>query len=133
VAFARWDPIRDLLAIQQHLNRFDQRPAGWVPAVDVHETAESYVVTAEVPGLRRDDLHIHFHDGRLTVSGTRRERGPAYEKYHRVERGYGEFSRTFQLPLAVEADAIAADLTGGVLTIVVPKSAQPAPRRIRVS
>jgi HSP20 family protein len=133
VAFARWDPIRDLLAIQQRLDRFAPGPSGWVPPVDLHETDERYVITAEVPGLRRDDLQIHFHDGRLTLSGTRRERPVACEQYHRVERGHGSFSRSFQLPQPVTVDGITADLTDGVLTVVVPKAPEAAPRRIRVS
>src|SRR6185312_1516955 len=110
MAFARWDPIRDLLAIQQRLDRFAPGPAGWVPPVDVHETPDSYVVTAEVPGVLREDLQIHIHDGRLTLSGVRRERDHGAEQYHRVERGHGTFSRSFQLPMPVDADHIAADL-----------------------
>ena len=132
MAFARWDPIRDLLAIQQRLERFAPGPAGWVPPVDLHETADSYVVTAEVPGLHRDELEIRMHDGRLTVTGVRRESETPCEQYHRVERGHGSFSRTFHLPLPVEQDRIAADLRDGVLTITCPKADSPA-RRITVA
>lgn len=133
VAFARWDPLRDLLAIQHRLDRFAPGPAGWTPPVDVCETEAQYVVTAEVPGLRREDVQIHMQDGRLTFSGTRPERPVACEQYHRIERGHGAFSRTFQLPLAIAVDSITADLKDGVLTVVVPKAADPTPRRIRVS
>jgi HSP20 family protein len=133
VAFARWDPLRDLLAIQQRLDRFKPGPAGWQPPVDLHETPESYVITAEVPGLSRDDIEINMHDGRLTLSGTRHERSAACEQYHRVERGRGSFSRTFQLPIAVDAERIVADLHDGVLTVTCPKAAEAAVRRIHVS
>ena len=133
MAFARWDPIRDLLAIQQRLDRFKPGPAGWVPPVDLRETASEYVLTAEVPGLRQEDLHIQLQDNRLTVSGNRREADKACEQYHRVERGHGSFSRTFQLPNAVAADSITADLQDGVLTVVCPKVAEPEPRRIQIS
>lgn len=133
MAFARWDPIRDLLAIQQRLDRFAPGPAGWAPSVDVHESDEGYVVTAEVPGLAREDIHIHVQDGRLTLSGSRRERAAPCEQYHRIERGHGAFSRTFQLPLAIAEHEIKADLKDGVLTVVVPKASDPTPRRIRVS
>jgi HSP20 family protein len=133
VAFARWDPIRDLLAIQQRLDRFAPGPAGWAPPVDLHETDNQYVVTAEVPGLARENIQIHVHDGRLTLSGTRRERSVACEQYHRIERGHGAFSRTFHLPLAIAEDEITADLKDGVLTVVVPKATDPTPLRIRVS
>src|SRR5688572_29606835 len=132
MAFARWDPIRDLLAIQQRVDRFAPGPAGWVPPVDLHETPDNYVITAELPGLRRDDLEIHLHDGRLTLSGVRRARGPACEQYHRVERGHGAFSRSFQLPVPVDAAHITADLHDGVLTVTCPKSGE-ATRRIDIS
>jgi HSP20 family protein len=131
MAFARWDPIRDLLAIQQRLDRFAPGPAGWLPPVDLHETADAYVVTAELPGLQRDDLDIQINDDNLTISGVRREREEACEQYHRVERGHGSFSRTFHLPLPVDAAAITADLHDGVLTVTCPKSNEAA-RRINI-
>jgi HSP20 family protein len=133
VAFARWDPIRDLLAIQQHLDRFAPGQAGWTPPVDLHETADAYVLTAELPGLSQDNLHIHAHDGRLTISGMRRERPAACEQHHRVERGHGSFSRTFVLPVPIEADRITAELRDGVLTVICPKAAEVTGRRIDVS
>jgi HSP20 family protein len=132
VGFARWDPIRDLLAIQQRLDRFAPGAAGWKPPVDVHETPDEYVVTAEVPGLSRDDIQISFHDGRLTLSGVRRERAAACEQFHRVERGHGNFSRTFQLPAPIETEAIRADLANGVLTVTCPKTPDTATRRIHI-
>ena len=133
MAFARWDPIRDLLAIQQRLDRYAPGPAGWVPPIDVHETAAEYVVTAEVPGLTRDDIEIRIHDGRLQISGERRERDVPYEQYHRVERGHGSFSRTFELPLPVDGDRVTADLRDGVLTVLCPKAAANGAQRILVS
>jgi HSP20 family protein len=133
VAFARWDPIRDLLAIQQRLDRFAPGPAGWTPAVDVHETATQYVVTAEVPGVSRDDIDIHADEGRLTIAGVRRERGGRCEQYHRVERGHGAFRRTFQLPVSIDPERIQADLRDGVLTVICPKMHEGGSRRIHVS
>jgi HSP20 family protein len=133
VAFARWDPIRDLLAIQQRLDRFAPGPAGWSPPVDLHETDDQYVVTAEVPGLRNEDVQIHFQDGRLTLSGARHERPASCEQYHRIERGHGTFSRSFHLPMPIAENEIRADLREGVLTVVIPKAVNPTPRRIRVS
>ena len=133
MAFTTWNPIRDLLAIQQRLDRFAPAPSGWTPPVDVFETADRYVVTAELPGLRREDLDIKVHDGRLTIAGTRPERGQPYEQYHRVERGHGSFSRTFHLPVPVDAGQISADLRDGVLTVVCPKAADDTARRIRVT
>jgi HSP20 family protein len=132
VAFARWDPIRDLLAIQQRLDRFAPGPSGWKPPVDLHETADAYVVTAELPGLSRDDIQIQFHEGRLTLSGVRRTHGMACEQFHRVERGHGSFTRSFQLPAPIDNDAIRADLRDGILTVTCPKSADLATRRIHI-
>jgi HSP20 family protein len=132
VAFGRWDPIRDLLAIQQRLDPFAPGPAAWVPAVDLQETGDQYIVTAELPGLAREDIDIQLQDGRLTLSGVRRERGITCEQYHRVERGHGSFSRTFQLPVPVDADRVSADLRDGVLTITCPKAREGGARRIDV-
>jgi HSP20 family protein len=133
VAFARWDPIRDLLAIQQRLDRFAPGPTGWAPPVDLYETDDRYVITAEVPGLAREDVHIQVLDGRLTLSGARSEIAARCEQFHRVERGHGSFSRSFQIPQPIEVDAITADLKDGVLTVIVPKASDGSPRRIQVS
>ena len=132
MAFARWDPIRDLLAIQQRLQRFAPGPAGWVPPVDLFETPDQYVLIAEVPGLQQDDLQIQLHDDNLTVSGVRRENDIPCEQYHRIERGHGTFSRTFHLPHPVDAGRISADLRDGVLTITCQKIDAGA-RRIQVT
>ncbi len=132
VAFARWNPIRDLLAIQQHLDRFAPGQAGWTPPVDLHETPNEYVLTAELPGLTQDHLQIQMRDVRLTIAGVRPERPATCEQYHRVERGHGSFSRTFQLPLPVDAGRITAELRDGVLTVVCPKAAEGTTRRIDI-
>ena len=132
MAFARWDPIRDLLAIQQRLDRFAPGPAGWTPPVDLLETSDAYIAIAEVSGVEREDLTISMHDdGRLTLAGVRRER--AGEEYHRVERGHGTFSRTFHLPVPVDADRITADLRDGVLTVTCPKAPEGGGRRIYIT
>lgn len=133
MAFARWDPIRDLLAIQQRLDRFAPGPSGWTPAVDILETADHYIVAAEVPGMSRGDLDISVHEGRLTISGERRERTPQCEQYHRVERGHGSFSRTFHLPVPMDSERVTADLRDGVLTVTCPKAPNGSARRIQVS
>jgi HSP20 family protein len=133
MAIARWDPIRDLLAIQQRLDRFAPSPSGWIPPIDVHETVEQYVITAELPGLGRDDVRIQVGEGQVQISGQRRERDIPCEQYHRVERGHGSFSRTFKLPLPVDVEKVTADLRDGVLTIACPKTTDTTPRRVNVS
>lgn len=132
MAFARWDPIRDLLAIQQRLDRFAPGHSGWTPPVDLLETLDHYIVTAEIPGLTTDDIDIQAEAHRLTIAGSRREPQQACEQYHRVERGQGHFSRTFQLPLPIDASGITADLKDGVLTVTCPKAVDPS-RRIQIS
>ena len=133
MAFARWDPIRDLLVIQQHRDRFAPAPSGWIPPIDVHETAAEYVITAELPGLGREDVQIQVHDRLVQISGQRRERDAPCEEYHRIERGHGSFSRTFELPLPVRTDHVTADLREGVLTVVCPKAGEAGTQRIVVS
>jgi HSP20 family protein len=132
VVFARWDPLRDLLAIQHRLERITSAPQAWLPAVDLCETADAFIVTAELPGLAREQVRIEVHDGRLIIQGRRDARVPC-EQYHQVERGHGEFARSFALPPTVDAERISADLRNGVLTIIVPKTPDRGPRRVDVS
>jgi HSP20 family protein len=121
------------LAIQHRLERLSSTsPQGWAPAVDVCETAEAFILTAELPGLSRDQIRIELQDGKVTVQGRRDARVPC-EQYHQVERGHGEFSRSIALPPGVKADDISADLRDGVLTIIVPKAEPRGPRRVDVS
>jgi HSP20 family protein len=123
VAFARWDPLQDLLVLHERMNRLAGLDApGWVPLVDVYETGDRIFVAAELPGLTRDDVQIQVHEGKLNIRGQRPPRGVTCEQYHRVERGHGQFSRTFQLPAAIEPEGIMADLKNGLLTVTIPKS-----------
>lgn len=132
VAFVRWDPLQDLLATQQRIARLATGPSGWTPAVDVFETPDRYVVMVELPGLTQDDVQLQHHDGRLTISGTRRERESPCEQFHRIERGHGNFSRTFQLPMPIDGERITADLRDGVLTVTCPKASDASVRRIHI-
>jgi HSP20 family protein len=133
MAFVRWDPLQDLLALHERMNRLAGADApGWSPPVDIYETAGEYVVTAELPGMGRDDIQIQVREGKLVVKGVRPSRNAACEQYHRVERGRGSFSRTFTLPAPIEIQRVTADLRDGVLTITIPKSGS-SPRRIEVS
>jgi HSP20 family protein len=123
VAFTRWDPLQDLLALHERINRLtDEDEAGWMPPVDVFETPEQYVVTAEVAGLSRNDIQVHIQDGRLVLRGERPPRDSGSARFERVERGHGRFSRAFVLPHAVDVAEISAELENGVLTVVVPKA-----------
>jgi len=137
MAFTRWDPLRDLLALHEQLGHLVGTDApGWTPPVDLYETPTEFVLSAELPGLSRDQIEIHAEDTRITIRGARAAspgREIPCEQYHRVERGHGRFSRAFSLPEAIDVDAITADLREGVLTITVPKAANRGSRRINVS
>lgn len=94
----------------------------WAPSVDISETGKEYLIRAELPAVKKEDLQITFEDGLLTVSGERKQRQEdSGEKFHRVESFYGKFSRTFTLPESVNAAAINAESKDGVVTIHVPK------------
>ena len=133
MVFARWDPFRDLIRIQHGLERLAAHgPQGWAPAVDLCETQGAFVFTVELPGLAREQVRIDVHENKLTLQG-RREARVSCESYLQVERGHGEFCRTFLLPHAVNADGVTADLADGVLTITVKKSPVDEPHRVAVS
>jgi len=123
VASTRWDPLQDLLALHERINRLaGTDEPGWMPPVDLYESSERYVVTVEVAGLSREDIQIQVQDGKLTLKGERPPRDSQSARFERVERGHGRFARTFVLPHAVNASAVTADLQNGVLTIFVPKA-----------
>jgi HSP20 family protein len=137
VAFTRWDPLRDLLALHEQLGHLVGTDApGWTPPVDLYETPSEYVLTAELPGLKREEIDIHAEDSRIVIRGARAA-APGHdipcEQYHRVERGHGRFSRAFSLPEPIDVNAVAADLKDGILTVVIPKAADRGTRRIDVS
>ena len=129
-----WDPLRDLRAWQEGLDRLTAQHGGaWAPPIDVYETDDAYVVSAEVPGLSRGDLDIAIEKSRLAIRGRRPDPpGDRPVHYHQMERGHGAFARTFEFAEAVQPDAISADLRDGVLTIKLPKLTPPPTRRIQV-
>ena len=106
----------------------------WTPAVDVHEEEEAYVITADLPGLKKNDVQITLEDNTLTVSGERTF-GQSADKdsYSSLERGYGKFSRPFSLPRHVDPTQVEAKFTDGVLTVRVPKSEAGKSRKIKIS
>ena len=134
MSFTRWDPLRDLFALQERIERMaDAGAAGWTPPVDLYETTDRYVLIAELPGLTRDDIDIQVQDGTVTLQGRRRSSAVPCERYHRVERGHGAFRRRFSVPVAIDTQGVSADLKEGVLTVTLSKSADVMPRRIEVS
>ncbi|HEX5475452.1 MAG TPA: Hsp20/alpha crystallin family protein [Vicinamibacterales bacterium] len=131
-----WDPFHDLRDWQERLERLaSHHGASWAPSVDVYETADRYVVTAEVPGLAREQIDLALEDSRLTIRGERLGRPATATEarhYHQVERGHGAFARTFEFAHVIQVDAVTADLHNGVLTITLPKKPAAPVRRIEV-
>jgi HSP20 family protein len=106
----------------------------WMPPVDIQETEEAYRLTAELPGLKRDDINITLENNVLRLSGERKfEKDVKKESYQRIERSYGAFSRSFTLPQLVSSEKVQAAFQDGVLTITVPKAEQARPRKIAIS
>ena len=115
--------MRDLLTMQERLESlFGRADPGWVPPVDLSELPDRYVVTLEVPGLSRDALQIGFDRDTMTVRGQRPVDACCPERYQQLERGQGQFSRSFRFACAVKADDVTADLSDGLLTITIPKA-----------
>ena len=130
----RWDPFAELSRMQNDLNRMrGEQRLGFSPAVDILEEEEAILLTAELPGMKAEDVHVHVENNVLTLSGERRlENEEKKEGYHRIERSYGSFSRAFALPKTVDADAIEAKLEEGILRPRLPKRAAAERRRIAV-
>jgi HSP20 family protein len=107
----------------------------WSPAIDVYETQTKYVVTAEVPGLAREQIDLALEESRLTIRAHRMDRARSAAeivRFHQVERGHGGFARTFEFAQKIDVENVSADLSDGVLSITLPKVAATPPRRIEV-
>ena len=128
-----WDPMRDLLVMQERLDSlFGRATPGWVPLVDLYETTDSYVVAAELPGMSREDFQIDLARNTLTLKGRRTETCRP-QRYQQLECGLGQFSRSFRFADDIDAERINAEFKDGVLVITVPKTSKAAARRIDVS
>jgi HSP20 family protein len=139
----RFNPSNDFRTLQNRFfepffGRFgfadDQMQSGtWAPPVDVAEEQDRILVKVEVPGMEEKDLRIHFEDGLLTVSGERQFERKDDRNYHRIERAYGSFVRSFSLPRTVDPNAIVAHYTNGVLEIEIPKTEEAKPKQIQIN
>ncbi len=143
MAVVKWDPLRDLLSIQDRMNRlFEQTlsrsrvvegiaPSTWTPAVDIYETPERVVMKAELPGLAREDIEVQIRDNTLILRGERRfAKDVEQENYLRIERAYGAFQRSFTLPATIQQDRIRAVFRDGVLELTLPKAEEAKPKKI---
>ncbi len=147
MAVVRWDPFRDVMSLQDRMNRlFDQAlsrtrtddeegltASTWSPAVDIFETPDSIVMKAELPGVRRENIDIQVRENTLTLKGERKfEREVKDENYLRMERSYGTFQRAFSLPAVVQQDKIKAVLKDGVLEVSMPKAEEAKPQQVKI-
>jgi HSP20 family protein len=139
----RFDPFRELEEMSSRLNSLFSRPMGrgsesdafavWTPAVDVEESDKEYLIKADLPDVKREDVKVFIEDGVLCVEGERQhEKEEKTKKYHRVERMYGKFVRRLSVPSDVDARKVAADFKNGVLNVHLPKSEEAKPRAIDV-
>jgi HSP20 family protein len=149
MALIRWEPTRELSSLQDEMNRlfstFFDTPgqAGnggtgmvnrWIPAMDLVEQDEDYVLRADLPGMREDDVNIELENNVLSISGERKHESTDTGKgFYRIERASGPFSRSLTLPEGVDAGAIAASFQDGVLELRIPKPEQRKPHRVRIS
>jgi HSP20 family protein len=142
---ARWNPFRELEDMQGSLNRLFGEPSfprigengmsfsGWSPAVDVQETDQEYLIKADLPDVKKEDVKVELLDGTLTIEGERQqEKEEKGKTFHKIEREYGKFLRRFAMPSEVDASKVQADFKNGVLNVHLPKSATAKPKAIDV-
>jgi HSP20 family protein len=145
MTIVRWEPLREFGSLQNEMNRlfntvFDTPGPGnsgtmrrWMPAMDLVESGDHFVLRADLPGMGEEDVKIELEDGTLTVTGERKaEHEDRDEGYYRVERAFGSFSRSLTLPKGIDADAVSANFDRGVLEIRIPKPEERKPRRIEI-
>lgn len=147
MAIVKWRPMREMVSIQDEMNwlfdRFFSRdildgeefiyPAQWSPSVDISESKDEFVLSAELPGMSKDDIQVTYVDSSLKIEGERRqEKEQKNVNVHRVERDHGKFCRSFQLPTAIQPNKISADFKDGILTIRLPKAEEDRPKAIDV-
>jgi HSP20 family protein len=147
MTLVRWDPFRELEEMSDRLNRVFSRPAlrttgngkehltvaDWMPTVDITETEGEYLIKAELPEVKKEDVKVTVENGVLTLQGERRqEKEEKGKKFHRVERSYGSFVRSFTLPESVDENGVKAEYKDGVLNLHLPKSEKVKPKAIEV-
>jgi len=142
----RWDPFRELEEMSDRLNHMFSRPtmwheggketmkvADWKPAVDISETGKEYIINIELPEVKKEDVKVTFQEGVLLIHGERRqEKEEKGKKYHRLERSYGSFVRSFVVPDAVDEAKVTAEFKDGMLNLHLPKSEKARPKSIDV-
>lgn len=142
-----WDPLREIGEMENRLEKFFGRPARtangdteqltvaqWAPAVDITEDDKEYLIKAELPEMKKEDVKVTVEHGELTITGERKlEKEEKNKKYHRVERAYGSFLRSFTLPDGVNSDKVQAEFKDGMLSVHLPKDEKAKPKTVEVA
>jgi len=142
---ARWDPFHQLSSLRDEIDRLFESPfsalneglqpfmSGWSPALDLYDDKDNFLVKAELPGMKKEDIEIQLHDGVLTLSGERKqEKKFEGSDIHRSDRFVGKFQRTLTLPSQVDVDKVKASYQDGILTVTLPKSEAAKPKQIQI-
>ena len=145
MAIIRWDPYKDIVTLRDRMNRLFEdmsspkseekniMAGAWAPSVDIYENENEVVLAAEIPGVDEKDVEIKVEDNNLTLRGERKfEKETKEENYHRIERSYGSFFRSFSLPSYIDQDRIEAEHENGVLKIRMPKRVELKPRKVKI-
>jgi HSP20 family protein len=143
----KWNPFRELEEVSNRLNSlFGRMPAraetgadmlavaDWMPTVDISETESGYLIKAEIPEVKKEDVKVNIQDGMLTISGERhQEKEEKNKRYHRLERVYGSFSRSFRMPDDADENTVNAEFKDGMLNVTLPKSKKAETKSVSVS
>lgn len=144
MAVTRWDPFRELLTLQERLDKMyremertrkeeDFVSSEWTPPVDIFESGDSFILKLDVPEVDKSSIDIKIQENELTIKGERKlEPGTKAESYHRMERGYGTFARSFTLTKTIDASRIKATIKDGILRIELPKKEEVKPKQIKI-
>ena len=146
MAIVRWEPFQELLATQKDYNRLfneafprlfgegEPSTRTWAPPVDIYETDNALVLKADLPGVDPKDVEIRVENGILYLKGERKfEKEVKEENYHRVERSYGAFTRSFSLPSSIDAEHVAAEYKDGQLILTMPKREEAKPKTVKIT
>ena len=142
MSLAIWDPFREMEELVDRYNRSARKSlvkhddktfevGDWMPAVDISETEDAFVVKAELPGVDKDDVNVKIENGILTIRGEKKTKAED-KKNHRIECTYGSFVRSFTLPQTTKSDSIEAEYKNGILNLTIPKSEEVKPKEIEV-
>ncbi len=144
MAATRWDPFRELLTLQERLDKMYREiertrkeeafvSSAWTPPVDIFELGDTFVLKLEIPEVDKESIDIKISDNELTIKGERKlEPGIEPDNYHRMERGYGTFTRSFSLTKTIDSTKIKAAIKDGILRIELPKKEEVKPKQIKI-